>query len=84
MTRINLKLAVAMTVIGVASFAAGTFAQGRYPDINRAEGHLQAALGDLRAAANFYGGHKENAEALIQQALGQLQEGKGFAGAHGH
>jgi len=37
----------------------------------------------LRAAANFYGGHKEQAEALIQQALGQLQEGKGFAASHG-
>jgi hypothetical protein len=38
----------------------------------------------MRAAANFYGGHKEQAEALVQQALGQLQEGKGFAAAHGH
>ncbi|HWB47507.1 MAG TPA: hypothetical protein VG651_00230 [Stellaceae bacterium] len=84
MTRINLKLAAAMTAIGVASFAAGTLAQGRYPEINRAEGHLQAALGDLHGAASFYGGHKENAEALIKQALGQLQEAKGFAGGHGH
>jgi hypothetical protein len=84
MKRSNLKLAAAMLAIGVVSFAAGTLAQGRYPEINRAEGHLQAALGDMRAAANFYGGHKEQAEALVQQALGQLQEGKGFAAAHGH
>lgn len=80
----KLKLTVVMIGIGLVSFAAGTLAQGRYPEINRAEGHLQAALGDLRAAANFYGGHKENAEAAINQALGQLQEAKGFAASHGH
>jgi ATP/maltotriose-dependent transcriptional regulator MalT len=84
MTGRHLKLTAAMFTIGVVSFAAGTFAQGRYPEINRAEGHLQAAQGDLRAAADFYGGHKENAERLINQALNQLQEGKGFAASHGH
>lgn len=84
MTGRHLKLTAAMLAVGVVSFAAGTFAQGRHPEINRAEGHLQGALGDLRAAANFYGGHKENAEALINQALGQLQEAKGFANSHGH
>ncbi len=84
MTGRRLKLATAMLAIGVISFAAGTFAQGRYPEINRAEGHLQAALGDLRAAADFYGGHKQSAEGLINQALSQLQEGKGFAASHGH
>jgi hypothetical protein len=84
MMRPKLKITAAMLAIGVASFAAGTMAQGRYPEINRAEGHLQAALADLHAAANFYGGHKENAEGLINQALGQLQEGKGFAASHGH
>lgn len=84
MTHPKLKLTVAMLTVGLVSFAAGTLAQGRYPEINRAEGHLQAALGDLRAAANFYGGHKENAEAAINQALGQLQEAKGFAASHGH
>ena len=84
MTHPKRKLTVAMLAIGLVSFAAGTLAQGRYPEINRAEGHLQAALGDLRAAANFYGGHKENAEAAINQALGQLQEAKGFAASHGH
>jgi hypothetical protein len=84
MTHPRLKLTVAMLAVGLVSFAAGTLAQGRYPEINRAEGHLQAALGDLRAAANFYGGHKENAEAAINQALGQLQEAKGFAASHGH
>lgn len=79
----KLKLTAAAVAIGLVSFAAGTFAQGRYPDINRAEGHLQAALGDLHAARDVFGGHKQNAESLIQQALGQLQEGKGFAASHG-
>jgi hypothetical protein len=80
----KLKLTAAALAIGLVSFAAGTLAQGRYPEINRAEGHLNAALGDLHAAANFYGGHKEAAEGLINQAIGELQTGKGFAESHGH
>jgi hypothetical protein len=54
-------------------------AQGRFPEINRAEGHLQGALGDLRAARDVFGGHKVAAERLIEQALGELQQAKGFA-----
>ena len=83
MTSQKLKLTAAALAIGLVSFAAGTLAQGRFPEVNRAEGHLQAALGDLHAARDVFGGHKGNAEGLIQQALGQLQEGKGFAAAHG-
>jgi uncharacterized protein YjbJ (UPF0337 family) len=83
MTQSKLKVTAAALAIGLVSFAAGTLAQGRYPEINRAEGHLQAALGDLRAARDVFGGHKANAEGLIQQALGQLQEGKGFAASRG-
>jgi ABC-type transporter Mla subunit MlaD len=83
MTPTKLKLTAAMIAIGVASFAAGTLAQGRYPEINQAEGSLQTALAQLRAARDVFGGHKQNAEGLIQQALGQLQAGKGFAAAHG-
>jgi hypothetical protein len=84
MLRRNIKFTAALIAVGLFSFAAGTFAQGRYPEINRAENHLQAAMHDLHAAANFYGGHKQNAEGLINQALGQLQEAKGFAASHGH
>ncbi|MBV8779207.1 MAG: hypothetical protein JO032_00420 [Alphaproteobacteria bacterium] len=84
MPRSNLKIAAALLTVGIVSFAAGAIAQGRYPEINRAEGHLQAALGDLHVARDVFGGHKVNAEGLIQQALGQLQEGKGFAAAHGN
>jgi len=83
MTRAKLKVTAAMLAVGLLSFAAGSQAQGRYPEVNRAEGHLQAALGDLHAARDVFGGHKGAAEGLIQQALGQLQEGKGFAAAHG-
>ena len=83
MTSTKLKLTAAMIAIGLVSFTAGTFAQGRYPEINQAEGSLQTALAELRAARDVFGGHKQNAEGLIQQALGQLQAAKGFAAAHG-
>jgi hypothetical protein len=83
MTPTKLKLTAAMVAIGLVSFAAGTLAQGRYPEINQAEGSLQTALAELRAARDVFGGHKQNAEGLIQQALGQLQAAKGFAAAHG-
>jgi len=83
MTQHKLKLAAAMLAIALVSFTAGTFAQGRYPDINQAEGALQNALGALRAARDVFGGHKQTAEGLIQQAIGELQAGKGFAAAHG-
>jgi hypothetical protein len=79
-----MKLAAAFVGIGIVSFAAGTLAQGRYPEVNRAEGNLQQALGDLRAARDVFGGHKVSAERLVQQALGELQEGKAFAAAHGN
>ena len=84
MTQRKLKIGGAMVAVALLSFTVGTFAQGRYPEINRAEGHLNGALADLHAAANFYGGHKEAAEGLINQALGELQAGKGFAETHGH
>jgi hypothetical protein len=83
MTRPQLKLTAAMLAIGLVSFTAGTMAQGRYPDINQAEGALNNALGYLGAARDVFGGHKVNAEALIRQAIGELQAGKGFAAAHG-
>ena len=79
----RVKLGAALVAVGLLSFAAGSIAQGRYPEINRAEGHLQAALGDLRAARTAFGGHKANAMGLINQALRELQEGKGFAASHG-
>ena len=80
----KLKLTAAAVVIGLVSFAAGTFAQGRYPAINQAEGALNNALGILHGEArDVFGGHKVAAENLIRQALGELQEGKAFAAAHG-
>jgi hypothetical protein len=79
----KLKLTIAALFIGLVSFAAGTLAQGRFPEINQAEGSLQAALAQLHAARDVFGGHKVAAERLVQQALGELQEGKAFAAAHG-
>ena len=84
MSQAKLKLGAALIAVALVSFAAGTWAQGRYPEINRAEGALQGALGDLRAARDVFGGHKAAAERLINQALGELQEGKGFAASHGN
>ena len=74
----KIKLAAAMIAIGVVSFAAGTFAQGRYPEINRAERRrCNGALGDLRAARDVFGGHKVAAERLVQQAIGELRSRQG-------
>jgi hypothetical protein len=81
--RSKFKLTAAALAIALVSFTAGTFAQGRYPDINQAEGALNNALGYLGAARDVFGGHKANAENLIRQALGELQAGKAFAASHG-
>jgi len=77
------KLAAAAIAIGLVSFAAGTLAQGRYPEINRAIGSLNAALGDLHAARDVFGGHKVSAERLIREAIGELEAGKADAAGHG-
>jgi hypothetical protein len=80
----KVKLIGAMLAISLVSFTVGTLAQGRYPDINQAEGALNNALGYLNAARDVFGGHKQTAIGLIQQAMGELQAGKGFAAAHGN
>jgi hypothetical protein len=79
----RMALAGAFVAVGLLSFAAGTVAQGRYPAINRAEGRLNAALGDLAAGRDVFGGHKQAAAALINQAIGELENGKQFAAANG-
>jgi hypothetical protein len=83
MSRNKTKLAGAFLAIGLLSFAAGTLAQGRSPEVNQAESSLQTALAQLRAARDVFGGHKTAAENLINQALGELQAGKAYAAAHG-
>jgi len=80
----KVKLIGAMLWIGLVSFTAGTMAQGRYPDINQAEGALNNALGFLNAGRDVFGGHKATAMNLINQAIGQLEQGKAFAAAHGN
>ena len=80
----KLKLTAVALAIGLVSFTAGTMAQGRFPEINRAEGALNNALGLLGAAHDVFGGHKQAAEGLIRQALGELQEGKAVAASHGY
>lgn len=77
------KLAAAAIAIGVVSFAAGTFAQGRYGEINQAIGALNNSLGLLQRARDVFGGHKMAAERLIREAIGELEAGKADAAAHG-
>jgi hypothetical protein len=85
MSQHTMKVAGAFLAVGLLSFAAGTWAQGRYPAINQAEGAPNNAYGILRGEArDVFGGHKVAAENLIQQALGELQQGKAFAAAHGN
>ncbi len=80
----RIQLAGAIFAVALLSFAAGTIAQGRYPEINRAEGALRAALNDMQAARVVFGGHKANAERLVNQAIGELQAAKAFAASHGY
>jgi hypothetical protein len=83
MTRPKLKSAAVMLAVALVSFAAGTMAQGRYPEINQAIGSLQGAMAQMHAARDVFGGHKANAEGLVRQAIGELQAGKDFAASHG-
>jgi predicted MFS family arabinose efflux permease len=78
------SIGAAIVAVGLLSFAAGTIAQPRFGEIDRAEGALRGALNDLHAARSIFGGHKTAAERLIGQALHELQEAKGFAATHGH
>jgi hypothetical protein len=80
----RMQLAVIIFAVALLSFAAGTVAQGRFPEINQAEGALQAALTSMRAARDIFGGHKINAENLVNQAIGELEAGKAFAASRGY
>ncbi len=80
----RMRLAGVIVAVGLMSFAAGAIAQGRFPEINRAEGALRAALNDMQRARDVFGGHKRNAEGLVNQAIGELEAGKSFAASHGN
>jgi hypothetical protein len=80
----SVKTAAAMVVMGMLSFAVGSLAQPRYPNIDAAEGSLQSALVSLRNTRDIFGGHKGSAERLINRAIGELEIGKQFAAAHGY
>jgi len=80
----RIKLAGAMALIALLSFAAGTHAQVRYPEIVNAEGELNNALNFLHHARDTFGGHKENAEGLINQAISELEAGKQYSAMHGN
>jgi hypothetical protein len=77
-------LSVAFLGVALASFAAGTVAQGRYPEINEAEGALRNAVGHLQRANDVFGGYKDWAEWHVKQALDDLEKGKRWAASHGY
>jgi hypothetical protein len=79
----KLKLGAAALAIAALSFAAGTLAQGRYPEVNQAIMSLNTTLGQLHTARDVFGGHKVTAEGLIRQAIGELEAGKAWAASHG-
>jgi hypothetical protein len=80
----KMRLGAAIFAVALLSFAAGTIAQGRYPEMNRAEGALRAAMNDMQLARDVFGGHKANAMGLVNQAIGELEAGKAFAASHGY
>ncbi|HEX2150703.1 MAG TPA: hypothetical protein VHG31_01740 [Stellaceae bacterium] len=77
-------LAGAFVTVALVSFAAGTVAQGRYPEINQAEFALRNAAGFLQRARDVFGGHKARAEWHIDQAIGELEAGKHWAWSRGY
>jgi len=77
------KLAAAAIAIGLVSFAAGTLAQGRYPEINQAIGSLNGALGQLAMPATCSAGTRSPPSDLVREAIGELEAGKADAAAHG-
>jgi hypothetical protein len=80
----RIKLIGAMALVASLSFAAGTVAQVRYPEIDNAEGALQNAIVHLQRARDIFGGHKVTAMGLINQAVVELEAGKGWAASHGN
>jgi len=84
MQGLRLKLAVAVGAVGLLSFSAGSIAQDAYPEITRAEGALNVALGHLQQSRDVFGSHKADAQRLISQAIGELEAAKAFAAAHGN
>jgi hypothetical protein len=84
MTLGSIKLTAAIVAVGLLSFAAGTIAQDRFPEMNNALGALQNARGFLDHARRDFGGHRVNAIRLIDQAMGEVEQGKQFAIQHGY
>ena len=79
----KLRTAAVIVVVATVSFAAGAGAQPRYPALDQAEGSLQAALSELRAGRDVFGGHKGKAERLIERAIGELHAARDWAASRG-
>jgi hypothetical protein len=68
-------LSVATAAVGLA-IATEAVAQPTFPNLTSAEGHLAAALQDLRRAPDRFGGHKDEAIRLVQAALAEVEQAK--------
>ena len=66
--------ALPLLTTGTGVLAAGcTMAQVPFPNLTSAEEHLAAALSDLHAAPDRFGGHKAEAIRLIRAALNEIE-----------
>jgi hypothetical protein len=73
----RLFVCLLMVAAAVTPFLFGcATAQEPWPNLNDAEGHLQAALEDLNRAPDRFGGHKGEAERLIQAAMSEIEAAK--------
>lgn len=68
-------LSVATAAIGLAA-ASEAAAQGNFPNLTEAEGHLGRALESLRRAPDRFGGHKAEAIRLVQAAIAEIEQAK--------
>ena len=63
------RIALVLLVLPTAGCVVDYGPPGPFPNLNQAEGNLQAAIGSLRAAPPIFGGHKAEAVRLIEAAI---------------
>jgi hypothetical protein len=61
-----------LAAVAIGLFAAGAYAQARFPNIDAAQASLASALQSLDRAPDRFGGHKAAAMSLVRQAQQEL------------
>ena len=69
-------IALSFVTLGSIAICGTVIAQGRFPNLDSAEGHLNAALDDLNRAPERFGGHKAEAIRLVRSAINEIEAGK--------